>query len=424
MTLALIGVVLAPMGWLVSETIFINEQVLQDSPYLGEVAEVNRSPHQGLFLASKIPENNFSILGTQISGPRLVFQRTLHPFVAIFGGSCSAREFWYYLLGSLWSILVWSYIGVGIVRISLLRMTRDERAGLDDAFQFANEKSLTAMLAVAMPLLTVLVLCLPTFLIGLLMGFDFGAWIVGMFWFVVLALSAVMGVLLMGLMFGWPLIVASVAAEGQNAFDAMTRAYAYTFQRPIHYLFYAIIAILFGGFCWIVASQLTEGVVNLSYWSTSWGANRTAVNRIDYIRDKEFNPLGDSLTIEPRLGADLAATPEPNQVTPNVESESNSTMLDSARWWIGFWTGCAKTIAAAFLYGLFWCMAGAIYLLLRHDVDETEMDEIFVVDERRTYELPPLRSDEDGIPQIQPLAAKPASNSDAEAADPSSDQVE
>ena len=55
----------------------------------------------------------------------------------------------------------------------------------------------------------------------------------------------------------------------------------------------------------------------------------------------------------------------------------------------------------AFLYGLFWCMASSIYLLLRKDVDDTEMDEIFIVDERRTYELPPLKSDEQGIPQVQ-----------------------
>ena len=46
-------------------------------------------------------------------------------------------------------------------------------------------------------------------------------------------------------------------------------------------------------------------------------------------------------------------------------------------------------------------MASAIYLLLRKDADETEMDEIYIVDEKRTYELPPLQSDENGIPQVQ-----------------------
>ena len=46
-------------------------------------------------------------------------------------------------------------------------------------------------------------------------------------------------------------------------------------------------------------------------------------------------------------------------------------------------------------------MASAIYLLLRKDVDDTEMDEISVVNQQRTYELPPLKTDENGIPQVQ-----------------------
>jgi hypothetical protein len=49
-------------------------------------------------------------------------------------------------------------------------------------------------------------------------------------------------------------------------------------------------------------------------------------------------------------------------------------------------------------------MASAAYLLLRKDVDETEMDEIYLADQRRTYDLPPLKSDADGIPQIQLLS--------------------
>ena len=80
-----------------------------------------------------------------------------------------------------------------------------------------------------------------------------------------------------------------------------------------------------------------------------------------------------------------------------------SRTLEAGRGIIGLWNSFAKTIAAAFIYGLFWCFAAAIYLLLRHDVDETETDEIFIVEEKRTYELPPLKSDANGIPQVQSL---------------------
>ena len=64
-------------------------------------------------------------------------------------------------------------------------------------------------------------------------------------------------------------------------------------------------------------------------------------------------------------------------------------------------------MGAAFLYGLFWSIAAAVYLLLRKDLDATEMDEIYLVDERRTYELPPLKDDQSGVPQVDKNAALP-----------------
>ena len=441
--LALVGVVATPMGWIVSETVFINSQeFLNNDPILAEIAEINRSPYKGVFLASENSQNKLEVLGTQLSGPRLVFEQMIKPFYAIFGGANTGREFLYFLFGCLWSIVVWSFIGLGIARISLLRLTRNERAGLDDAFDYAIEKFGTCFSAVAMPIGLAFLLCIPAFVFGLLLGYDFTAMLVGALWIVVLAIAFFMGLLLLGLMVGWPLVVSSVAAEGQNAFDAITRSYAYTFQRPVHYFFYALIAVIFGGICWLIVYQFTESVVRLSYWSTAWGANRVSAERIDEIQG--ILPVGDLQsisditsqfqdpalqTVDPLQQTITPPGPEPdlsigNEVdaldeTPAqsmagmmidegdpfqlVTAQVESSYLTNARRLIRFWTGFARTMAAAFIHGLFWCMASSIYLLLRKDVDEMEMDEIYLIDERRTYDLPPLESDKDGIPQIQPL---------------------
>lgn len=406
LVLAILGVVLTPIGWRVSEFVFISDALRDNDPLLAEMAENNRSPYSGVFRAADNNENSINILGTRISGPQRVFQRIVQPFYSIFGGSNSLQVFFYSLFGSLWSMLVWSFFGVGITRVCLLRLTRDERAGLDDALEYSIQKSLTAMLAVSLPMLAVFLLCIPTFLMGLVMGFDLGIVLVGIFWFVVLAMAIVMAVLLAGLLFGWPLIISSVACEGQNAFDAMTRAFAYTFQRPLNYFLYIVIAILFGGFCWVIASQVTEGVVNLGYWSTSWGTNAVSGNRIDLI---EHGALVDVQANGTQPAGDGANPVEPGMTSIDVTGPERKS-LQFGRNLIGFWNGFARTVCVAFIYGLFWCMASAIYLLLRKDVDETEMDEIYIVDERRTYELPPLKSDESGIPQVQPLAAESQAN--------------
>ena len=123
----------------------------------------------------------------------------------------------------------------------------------------------------------------------------------------------------------------------------------------------------------MIVAALTEGIVGLSFWATSWGANIASADRIAVI---------NGLPVE---GVD----------------GTESSMLSTGRTIIGLWNSLFRTLAAAFIYGLFWCMASSVYLLLRKEVDETEMDEIYIVDEKRTYELPPLKSDENGIPQVQ-----------------------
>jgi hypothetical protein len=376
LTFALLGVVLTPMGWLLSETLFINQELRQEA-ILMEIVEVNRSPYHGVFLATDSNES-VSVLGVKLSGPSAVFRQLVSPFEYLFSENWGFREFLYFLVGCIWSLLVWSFIGVAITRVCLLRLTRNEHCGMEDAFGFAIRNWMTTAGAVGIPLLAVAGLCIPGFFFGLLMGLDWGVLVAGIFWFVVLAIGTAMGLLLLGLMFGWPLMVSSVACESQNSFDAMTRSYAYTFQRPLHYAFYMLIAVLFGGFCWLIVVSLTNGIIDLGFWSTSWGANLVAPDRIDTIQ-----------------GTALATT--------GTASESESSLMTSGRSIIGLWQALFRTLAAAFIYGLFWCMASAVYLLLRLNVDETEMDEIFVADEKRTYELPPLQSDENGIPQVQDL---------------------
>lgn len=386
---ALLGVVLTPMGWLLSETLFINQE-LREEPLLMEIVEVNRSPYQGVFLATERGES-ITVFGVNLTGPKAVFRQFVNPFQYLFGENWGIREFLYFLLGSVWSLLVWSFIGVAITRVCLVRLTRNEKCGMDDAFSFALEKWLTTAGAIGIPLLAVAGLCIPGFVVGLLMGFDLGVLIAGIGWFIILAFAVAIGILLFGLMFGWPLMVASVGCESQNSFDAMTRAYAYTFQRPINYVFYMLIAVMFGGFCWLIVATLTNGIIDLSYWTTSWGANLVSQDRIDAIQ-----------------GPTLAAA---------AGDATESTMLSSGRHIIGLWNALFRTLAAAFIYGLFWCMASSIYLLLRLDVDETEMDEIYIADETRTYELPPLRSDENGIPQVQDLVAVDESTESGEFSD-------
>ena len=111
----------------------------------------------------------------------------------------------------------------------------------------------------------------------------------------------------------------------------MSRSYAYTFQRPLHYLFYVIVAAILGGLGWLLVQNFAAGVVWMSYWAAGLGAGG---ERIDSIMSGELTGFSGF-----------------------------------AAWLIHFWAGCVKLLAVGYLFSYFWTASSCIYLLLRRDVD-------------------------------------------------------
>jgi hypothetical protein len=167
---------------------------------------------------------------------------------------------------------------------------------------------------------------------------------------------------------------ATISAEGTDTFDALSRGYAYTFQQPLRYLFYALVAILFGALCWTLVSLFADGVVQLSYWAVGWGADDFRVYNIHLATQGEGDPQGALW-----FGASL----------------------------IGFFNMLVYSVAVGFGFSFFWCAATAIYLLLRQDVDQTEFDEVYMEHEEVRYGLPPLVKDTAGVPAVPPKPESP-----------------
>ena len=60
-----------------------------------------------------------------------------------------------------------------------------------------------------------------------------------------------------------------------------------------------------------------------------------------------------------------------------------------------------QSILTAFSYSYFWVSMAGVYLLLRRDADQTEVDDIFLEEENQTaYGLPSLPPDEAGVPGV------------------------
>lgn len=267
--------------------------------------------------------------------------RMVLPAARLFDRNLSWGSLFFYAIGGLWTVTVWGFVGTTISRVAAVQMGREDSIELTSALRFAAAKVPSVMGGSLMPAFGVVLLTLPVACLGVLMRIGLGTFIAGLFWPVVMVVNAMMGMMLLGLLFGWPLVHAAIATEGTDAFDCVSRSYAYSFQRPLQYLLYCLLATVLGTLGWLLVWGFSEGVISLGFWGTSWGSGSEQINLI-------------------------AASP----------GELSGMSWAGAKM-IGFWVGVVRTLATAFAFSYFWCAITGIYLLLRHDVDATEWDEVF-----------------------------------------------
>src|SRR5574340_97058 len=296
------------------------------------------------------------------------------PLLAAFEGQATVQDLACLVLCGLWSLATWAFFGAAIGRIAAVQLAADERVGWGSALRFACSKWLSYFGAPLFPLAGMAVAAVPIWLLGWILRADFGVLLVSLAWPLLVLCGLVMAMLLLGLIFGWPLMWATISTEGSDSFDAVARSYHYVFQRPLRYLCYAVVAAILGGIGWLLVKNVAAAVVGMTYWTAGWSAGtqalvegQDAIPRIEVIRQ-----ASDALSGLGSFGAGL----------------------------IRFWAGCVKLLAVGFIYSYFWTATGAIYLLLRHDADDTEMDEVFLDEDATepTDGLPPLKTDELGAP--------------------------
>jgi len=291
--------------------------------------------------------------------------KTLDPTKTRVGGVVVWVAFLF--LCGLWALAVWAFFGGAISRAASIELATGDRAKLFRSLNFAASKWASYFAAPLIPLVGAILIALPLALGGLFLYWGgVGTFLAGLGWPLALLGGFLMALLLLGLVFGWPLFWANLSTEGVDSFDAVGRTYDYVYHRPLNYLFYAIVAALIGALGWLVVANFFEGIVGATYWAVSWGSTETEVLAV----------------------AQAAPTLGP------VEK--------AGAWLIRFWVQCVKFLGVGFLYSYIWVAGSAIYLLLRRDVDATEMDEVLPEEEveQQPAPLPDVTSDAAGAPAV------------------------
>ncbi|MFP6694493.1 MAG: hypothetical protein VB875_15835 [Pirellulales bacterium] len=283
----------------------------------------------------------------------------LVPFVLLFDGALTWTGLAYVLLCGAWTLIVWSFFGAMITRVAALRLTIDEHASWGRMSAYARSRWNSYFAAPLFPLAGVVTAAIPIAVLGFLARSDVTTIVTGLLWPLAIVAGLFMALLLVGLMLGWPLMYATISTEGTDSFDALGRSYAYVYQRPLHYLFYIVVALVCGGIGLFIVELFAYLVIHTTEWAASW-----------------FLPsdrAGDLLNGE----------------------------LDTGLGYVGsslilFWKNIVFAIVAGFPLAYMWCAATAIYLLLRRQVDAAEMDEVELDDDDDRNGLPPLASEPTG----------------------------
>ena len=100
-----------------------------------------------------------------------------------------------------------------------------------------------------------------------------GPIIIGLFFFLFLAVGFVLMLLVLGILGGFNLLYPTIAVEGADAFDAMSRSFAYVYARPWRLLFYTLVSLIYGVITFLFVSFAVYLILLITHTFAGWGTN-------------------------------------------------------------------------------------------------------------------------------------------------------
>lgn len=387
------GIVCTALGW------WIISAALLDAPDAGSAA-----PPQGHRVYAAPRSAPFG-LGADAPAVLVPLRETARAFAAnwlwatapvraLFAREFTFTSFLAALLAALWAIVVWAFFGGILSRIAAVQLGLEERLSLASAARFAVRKCRAYIAAPLLPLFVVVLLVLPLAIMGAFLRFDIGVLMAGIFWPLALLFGVLIMLVVAGLALGFPLMWATISTDATDSFDAISRGYSYVGQRPLNYLFYALVSLAIGVVGWIIINTLAALAIYLTGWGASWGSGEPRWQHVAstpawMVQAQTWLPI----PLEP-----VAGIPSGPQLRGVGRAGAGL---------IAFWTGCVRLLALSYAYSFFWTAATGIYLLLRRDADATELDEVFVEGEDDPSSLPPVQSDSAGVSVLADETAEP-----------------
>jgi hypothetical protein len=171
-----------------------------------------------------------------------------------------------------------------------------------------------------------------------------------------------MTLVLIGLVGGFNLMYPTIAVEGSDSFDAISRSFSYLFARPWRLLFYTFVAIVYGALCYLFVRYFVKLMLALTHTFIGWGVFTTA-------NGNGATPAWPVMWPAPLTSPSL---------TYDVDFLSLNSGQDIGAALVAFWVYLVISMIGAFLISFYFSANTIIYVLMRQEVDATELDDVYL----------------------------------------------
>ena len=259
---------------------------------------------------------------------------------------------WFAAYFGIMFVLAMAVGGGALSRMSACDFAGGERLRAGDGLVFALSNASRLVMAIVLPILVVAALAVFLMLVGWFLFLPWINVIGGLLYVVMLVLGLVIAFIAIGYVAGFALIVPAVACENCDSGDALQRAYAYTYSRPLHLIGYGLVAII--GFA------LGYALVNLIAVAA---LNGTATLATLWTGEEVAGVAG---------GFQLLDFPPELRVSDGAAGHERFAAAA-----IGFWQKLVIGLVAAYVFAYFSAASTIAYLLLRRVCDGQEMTEVW-----------------------------------------------
>ncbi|MCY2929576.1 MAG: hypothetical protein NTV86_08800 [Planctomycetota bacterium] len=277
-----------------------------------------------------------------------------------------------WLLGRHWvfasvfaviALAVWALFGGALHRVCALSVTRGEKISIRQALRFSVGKFLSFFSAPLILLVVIFGLGLGLLTLGgLVFGNFAGGIVMAIFFPVALLVGLLIAFLSIGLAIGSGLMYPTIAVEGSDSFDGISRSFSYTFNRPSRSLFYGGVAIVFGSLCYLLMRLFLFVALAATHAFIAIGVIGNGAS------------LGEGADRMDKLWT--APTFLEFHAPMNLAAMSGAEKI--AAYIIAAWVNLVVVVLAAYLLTFLASASTSIYCLLRNKVDATDLDDVYV----------------------------------------------